>query len=339
MSPTISWLKSHFYTRENTILGRQRLVLFEAVGVISVILTIISFFTLPRNGLIRVVDVGTIIITIALLVLYNTHRLSVRWAATSLYILIQLELSMQLIYFSTLQTLESAALIIQGSFLSLLLISISLVSFLRYSPSIISILSLLTFSFCYIIFPNAVITAFAPIYLVVLLGAILYDFSATRPLLMMDAYQRHQGDEYLEFLYATGLTHEDVKNITKLSRNNADQTERTRNLLSLMNSRARKNIMDSVLLMKTENENSRELLLRVFPALTPSQISICQLVLQGKKLSDICITMGKSESNISSQRSRIRTALELKPEDNLKDVLEERIEVYMMQNRRDVEAS
>ena len=47
------------------------------------------------------------------------------------------------------------------------------------------------------------------------------------------------------------------------------------------------------------------------------------------KLTEICHITGKSEGNITSQRSRIRAILELKSDEVLKDVLQERLKAYI----------
>ena len=59
----------------------------------------------------------------------------------------------------------------------------------------------------------------------------------------------------------------------------------------------------------------------VFPELTPSEIEICRLVILGKTLKEVCEILGKSESNITCQRSNIRKKIGLKPSDNLRQVL------------------
>ena len=48
-------------------------------------------------------------------------------------------------------------------------------------------------------------------------------------------------------------------------------------------------------------------------------------ILLDKKLKEICITMGKSETNINSVRSHIRKKLGLSANEVLKDALESRI--------------
>lgn len=58
--------------------------------------------------------------------------------------------------------------------------------------------------------------------------------------------------------------------------------------------------------------------------LTNSEKQICQMVLEGKMLKEICIELNKSESNITSQRSHIRKKLNMDRKDDLKRELEKR---------------
>ena len=60
---------------------------------------------------------------------------------------------------------------------------------------------------------------------------------------------------------------------------------------------------------------------RACPELTPSEAEICAMILQDKRQNDICIRLGKSASNINSQRSHIRRKLALAPADDLKEAL------------------
>jgi len=228
---------------------------------------------------------------------------------------------------------DISALLIQDSFLSLLLIMISIVANLKYCPAIISVLSLVTYFVCYFLTRMPVLLNFLPVYLVVLVGVILYDTYAMRGAQLLEAENFHLKEELAEFMAVTGLSLADIREITQLSKGSARNVEKTRFLLNKMDARVRENIVGGVLAVKAQNESSKELLMAVFPQFTPSQIAISQLILQDKKLSEICRSLGKTENNVSSQRSKIRTILELGPEDSLKDALQERLDAYLQARR------
>lgn len=60
-------------------------------------------------------------------------------------------------------------------------------------------------------------------------------------------------------------------------------------------------------------------------SLTASEKQICRLILEGDSLKVICTKLGKSESNITSQRSHIRKKLGMTREEDLRRTLEARI--------------
>ncbi len=57
---------------------------------------------------------------------------------------------------------------------------------------------------------------------------------------------------------------------------------------------------------------------KISPDLTKSEIEICKLIVQGYTLRKICEKTGKSESNITSQRTHIRKKLGMSKDENLK---------------------
>lgn len=322
-----SKLSAFLHSRESTIIGRQRLVFFLAVSVMSIVLTLSSFALHPKTPALTFVDVSTVIITALLMFLYFKEKINIRLSITAVFILLQLELSAQKITFATIGTPEANALILQASFLSLLLITLSLVCFLKYSPTIISVISIFTYMLCLTIDSNVVLKTFLPVYLVVLIGAIFYDLFTVRAVMNMEVENTNLRQEIMEFFYATGLDEESMSDIARISRESG-KSEGMRELLSRMDPSIRARLVGGLSAIRQEEDASRKSIMAAFPMLTPAQVTICQLILQDKKLAEICKITGKSEGNITSQRSRIRSILELGPDDVLKDVLSERLKSY-----------
>lgn len=314
-------------SRESTIIGRQRLVFFLAVSVMSIVLTLSSFALHPKTPALTFVDISTVIITALLMFLYFKEKINIRLSITAVFILLQLELSAQKITFATIGTAEASALILQASFLSLLLITISLVCFLKYSPTIISTISIFTYMLCLTIDSNIVLKTFLPVYLVVLIGAIFYDLFTIRAVMNLEVENTNLRQEIMEFFYATGLDEDSLTAIARISRESG-KSEGMRELLSRMDPGIRARLVGGLSAIRQEEDASRKSIMAAFPMLTPAQVTICQLILQDKKLAEICKITGKSEGNITSQRSRIRSILELGPDEVLKDVLSERLKTY-----------
>lgn len=96
------------------------------------------------------------------------------------------------------------------------------------------------------------------------------------------------------------------------------------NLMSRLSPEQQQNILDRAAEQLKTSELSKKAWDLVCADLTNSERVICQMVLEGKMLKEICIELNKSESNITSQRSHIRKKLNMDRKDDLRRELEKR---------------
>lgn len=96
------------------------------------------------------------------------------------------------------------------------------------------------------------------------------------------------------------------------------------NLMSRLSPEQQQNILDRAAEQLKNSEESKKAWDLVCAELTNSERVICQMVLEGKMLKEICIELNKSESNITSQRSHIRKKLNMDRKDDLRRELEKR---------------
>lgn len=92
-----------------------------------------------------------------------------------------------------------------------------------------------------------------------------------------------------------------------------------------MDEKKQQNIINNIQNYLNERNTQLNDIKKALPELTPSEIEICRLILQGKKLGEICSILNKSESNINSQRAHIRKKLNMHPSENLLAVLKKRM--------------
>lgn len=96
------------------------------------------------------------------------------------------------------------------------------------------------------------------------------------------------------------------------------------NLLSRLRPEQQQNILERAAEQLKTSELSKKAWDLVCADLTNSERVICQMVLEGKMLKEICNELNKSESNITSQRSHIRKKLNMDRKDDLRRELEKR---------------
>lgn len=104
-----------------------------------------------------------------------------------------------------------------------------------------------------------------------------------------------------------------------------DEREQALSLMDQLSEDQKVKIRQNVQDYFREQEVDRLAYARLCPELTKSEIEICNLILQGKSLKEMCDMLIKSESNITSQRAHIRKKLGMNRKEELKSTLEFRI--------------
>lgn len=119
------------------------------------------------------------------------------------------------------------------------------------------------------------------------------------------------------------LREEERKALHMLADLKDEEKDMAVNLLSRLRPE-QQNILERAAEQLKTSELSKKAWDLVCADLTNSERVICQMVLEGKMLKEICNELNKSESNITSQRSHIRKKLNMDRKDDLRRELEKR---------------
>lgn len=120
------------------------------------------------------------------------------------------------------------------------------------------------------------------------------------------------------------LREEERKALHMLADLKDEEKDMAVNLLSRLRPEQQQNILQRAAEQLKTSELSKKAWDLVCADLTNSERVICQMVLEGKMLKEICNELNKSESNITSQRSHIRKKLNMDRKDDLRRELEKR---------------
>lgn len=136
---------------------------------------------------------------------------------------------------------------------------------------------------------------------------------------------RNLKQDEAELLHILRMNKQQVKAYVEFSKKDKPTSEDTERLLELIGERSQRNIINTVSCYLTEKQTEIDQIAKAFPELTASEHEICRLILQGKKLGEICEILGKTENNVTAHRGHIRKKLGLIPQENLKKALENRM--------------
>jgi DNA-binding CsgD family transcriptional regulator len=101
----------------------------------------------------------------------------------------------------------------------------------------------------------------------------------------------------------------------------------TEQLFEILDDAAQRNVIANVNRYLLEKELKEKKLNVVFQELSPSEIEVCRLILQKKKLTEICKILNKNESNVTTHRAHIRKKLGLEKTDDLYETLRQRMDM------------
>ena len=321
-------LPSSLLERETSFLGKQQLYVFVYYTI--AILVGLGFNLIgvsgPQKEFNLVVNSGYILVIIMLFSGYLFRKITLSFALFGIIMVTQIATTMEMINCAHTPDEYHLMLIVGNTVLLAVNILFSLIAYLEYTPYVLGVLSMGTYTACMKITENGALNNFFIIFLVIfavicVLGSRLVH--NMRPLDKENTSLKKDEEEFFDLL---GQNKEQVRAYFELARARQD-FDKTKALLDMAGEDMRRNVIANVkeyLLMQEAGMLEMETL---FPEMSASEREVCLLILQGKPLKDICSILGKKESNITCTRTHIRKKLNLQPSDNLLKALQERVKV------------
>ena len=248
-----------------------------------------------------------LIFIIILQILFWTNTLSTKASVYIFFTAIAIKLSAESLY--ELSTTGVYGIHILGN-LNIILILASVAIAVRLSKLAITIITILTLSltiFCITSPLHHILRAmriFFVGYMFILYIIIFDSKNATKGLRMPNR-----------------ITKEEQSAIDMLINLNKSDKEKVYSLLSRLSSTHQEELLNNIKDYYHQQYIETINLLSICPSLTPSEVEICKLILIGKSLKEICFTLHKTPSNITSQRTHIRKKLNLVKQDDLRTSL------------------
>lgn len=323
--------KTNLSCRENTMLGHQKQAVYMCFSLILIVGIICNLIGMTGPGSTYFVWLNSIHLIIAVLVLagYSFRCLSLTVALCTITVVTQLEISAEMIYCAVNPNDYHYMLIVGNMVLLGVLIMFALVAYLKYFPYLLGIVSIGTYALCVFITKNPLLLNFLLLFLLVFIVICLLGHRMVKIFCHLGSENemlRREEEELLRFL---NTNKEEIGTLIALSHNDVANWEKTGSLLDSLHEERRRAIWENVSAYRLHKETEMRVIDETFSNLTQSEKDICQLILQGKKLTEICSILGKTETNINSTRAHIRKKLGLQPSDNLYRELLQRQKDYI----------
>lgn len=216
-------------------------------------------------------------------------------------------------------------LIVGNLVLSAILVMLSVVAYMRFLPVLLSLFCMGTYTICTLITSSPSLKNFYILLVLVFFVICILGERLINAVRKLELENKNLKQDEAELLHILRINKQQVKAYIEFSKKEQPDSEDTERFLELIGERSQRNIINTVSSYITEKQTEIDLIAKAFPELSASEHEICRLVLQGKKLGEICEILGKTENNVTAHRGHIRKKLGLTSQENLKKALESRM--------------
>lgn len=322
-NPFRKWLQN-----EHSVLDRQRLALLLFCYIPFLLLGVAANFlgvTEPSAPFFGYTHTLLVLTAAVFLLLYRRRKISITVCFAAFIIIGQTILSVEMVYCAFQGTLYYDMLIMANMVLLSQNTLVAMAGMMRQISVLLGIATLFIYILCSWITGDELLNSFIVVFILVFLFTSVIGVWVANSIGQLE----HENEEYKkgekELLHILRLKRDEVRAFVALASEKYSH-DGTKVLLEQLDTKSKLNLLTNVEeYLKTRNTDL-EIIEQKFPELTPSEREICRLILQGKKLYDICRILGKNESNINSQRANMRKKLGLQPADNLQKALQQRLE-------------
>lgn len=313
--------------RERSLLGRQRLALLLFGYLPVTVLGIVAIFfevTGPTSTFFNYTHSCFLLLGATLLYLLYVRKISTAACLSAFTLLGQATLSVEMMYLATSPTQYNLMVIVANTVLLALNAMISMAALLERNTLVLGVATIATYVACTIISGDETLQNFLVLFVISFAIVGIVGQLVAKSTHDIEEENRKLKKDEAELLTILRLRKEEIKAFISLATKKNSQ-DRTRLLLESLDKKTKHNLLTNVEEFIRSRETERSIIEKTFPELTPSEREICRLVLQGKKLGEICLILSKTESNVNSQRANVRRKLGLQPSDNLLRKLQERL--------------
>lgn len=322
------------YEQETSSFNRQRYMLlflfYIPVTLFAVIAEAVGM-TGPTDSFFNYTHAEYIISAIILITLFFTKKISVSTCLALFTAIGQLTISIEMIYVAFTPTEYNKMLIVANIVLLAMNAMVSMTVYLRWNTLILGVITIVTYVACMLITGDDAMRSFLILFLITFSMISIFGLWVAKISYKLEQEYTQLKKNNAELLHILRLKKDDVMTYISLA-SEKHSHDGLRVMMDRLDKKSMHNLLTNVELYLKNRDTDLKIIEKCFPELTTSERDICRLILQGKKLGEICTMLDKSESNINSQRANMRRKLGLQSSDNLMEKLQLRLDEYRGDN-------
>lgn len=321
------WIAGLYRRHTSTPAERVRLTIFLGSMLMVFAIMPLHFFGLLGMSLLHLQAITVVYMLMAAvsLMLLAFGALSLIQAANMFFIGGQLIQTFRIVLLTLHPEWGSRDVMTLNFLVSYIILLNLILSFIPKTPVLVTVINVATLAFARFYPPhgqslcsNQVWFIFTVVEVFSCLLAVLSYQALTRLIQERNDYKTTQDD----LLNAFGMDKQELVALLQLLKSDAGSNRREwKRFLRHLDTKAQSRIMKAARMLETEEKAEAASVSARFPMLTATEVRVACLVIDGKTKREIADILNKTESNIGTVRGNIRRKLELKVDDDLREVL------------------
>lgn len=314
--------------RTDDAIQRQQLITYLiATGLVIVGMSLHLSGILGANlPVLRLLSVLVLFGCVVMFSLWLSHQVTVKTAYNVTAILVQCVQTAKILYVACAFITIYNHLVVMNGFISMMLMMVLVISYLRKMAIIVGVANIITLLTAGFIINDRILWQYITL---IILFTVFFIIMAD----LMYRNVKRMKEENIEFqtneqnlIAAVRLNRKEINAYLAMCRADNPTDGETERLFNILSEKSQRNVINVVERKKAIDGSQEDDIKAAFPNFTPMELEVSRLVLRGMKLSQIINITGKTESNISVVRSRIRKKLHLEAGDDLYEALKNRMQ-------------
>lgn len=328
----VKWAYSvrRVFYREHNVVDRERLSLLLYCYIPIMVVGVLANFlgiTEPSASFFTYTHITCLVVAAVCLYLFYRRKMTVAVCLSAFTLIGQTIISVEMVYCALQASAYYNFLIMANTVLLALNVMVSLSAYMKKNTIVLGSATVVVYALCAFLTGDAILKSFIVVFLIAFCFVCLAGFLMSTSAFKLESDNEKYRRGEIEFLHILRLRKDEVMAYLSLASQKYDY-DGMKVLFERLDAKSRRNLLTNVDAYMKTRDTDLEIIEKVFPEFTPSEKEIGRLVLQGKKLSEICLLLGKNESNINSQRANMRRKLGLRPTDNLQKQMQARLDGF-----------
>lgn len=306
----------------NNPLDRLRLYSYVVCTVVTIVGCVLHFFGIL--GIKR-----TILLDFSLfwacsdslwLILFMTRRLKLNIAFMLSAIISQLVESARILYLASSGTMLAQQFYI-NEFICFAILIVVILGFLYRTALVLTFINIATIFACRIYIPGLVNSMTISFFILLSIALCSYCFASVAFVKYITMENTAVKGKYNSFLSFLRMNDAEATSLIQLVRAAFDDEKHINMLVEQLSDETKHNLVKVARRIHDSSVAKEERIKKCFPQLSPTEITVCQLVMTGHSQKDIARIMDKTENNISTVRGNIRRKIGLETAQDLRQYL------------------